>query len=83
MNELAVLKWHKEGCYAVAFAEVDPPISSPSGDGQESTMAQELVTAKMSLALKTVQQERNEKAQLTHWLAAGSKDGKVSLWDIY
>ncbi|QIW99373.1 hypothetical protein AMS68_004891 [Peltaster fructicola] len=23
MKELAVLKWHKEGCYAVAFAELD------------------------------------------------------------
>ena len=26
---------------------------------------------------------RRDKALLTHWLAAGSKDGKVSLWDIY
>ena len=30
-----------------------------------------------------VQRRRDEKAQSTHWLAAGSKDGKISLWNIY
>lgn len=83
LNELAVLKWHKEGCYAVAFAEIDPPLSPPSDGGQLLTTENELVTSQKTSAVKTVQQERNEKAQSTHWLAAGSKDGKVSLWDIY
>lgn len=31
----------------------------------------------------SLQQRREMKAQATHWLAAGSKDGKVSLWDVY
>lgn len=85
MNELAVLKWHKEGCYAVAFADIDPvsPSSSSStGDGMQTT-GHEPVTTPQSSALMTVERQRNEKAQSTHWLAAGSKDGKVSLWDIY
>ncbi|KAF2208922.1 hypothetical protein CERZMDRAFT_48208 [Cercospora zeae-maydis SCOH1-5] len=69
-KELAVLKWHKEGCYAIAFADV---ISHESG-GESDVLAQRQMTAA---------EKRDEKARTTHWLAAGSKDGKVSLWDIY
>jgi hypothetical protein len=71
MKELAVLKWHGEGCYAVSFAEVL--------DGQESEGSDRDVV-KTNL---TVAEKREEKARSTHWLAAGSKDGKVSLWEIY
>lgn len=72
MKELAVLKWHKEGCYATAFAEIlDDPTKVADDD---STVAQRQLT---------VSQQRAVKSQITHWLAAGSKDGKVSLWDIY
>jgi len=73
MKELAVLKWHKEGCYATAFAEIlnDQPRASMNDDG---------TVARREL---TVAQQRAFKSQSTHWLAAGSKDGKVSLWDIY
>ena len=83
LNELAVLKWHKEGCYAVAFAEIDPLLSAPSEDGHVLAAGNELVMVQKPVAVTTVQREREEKARLTHWLAAGSKDGKVSLWDIY
>lgn len=68
-KELAVLKWHKEGCYAIAFADVT---SHESSDEQSLTQKQ-----------MTVAEKRDQKARTTHWLAAGSKDGKVSLWDIY
>lgn len=71
MKELAVLKWHKDGCYSVAFGEVNPP-SGPSSTED---------TGERSLA--AVQNQRNHRIQQTHWLAAGSKDGKISLWDIY
>ncbi|KAK4494380.1 hypothetical protein PRZ48_014678 [Zasmidium cellare] len=67
MKELAVLKWHKEGCYALAFADVGGV--EKSGEGEEGTM--------------TVAEQRKHTAKTTHWLAAGSKDGKVSLWEIY
>ena len=71
LKELAVLKWHKEGCYATAFAEILDGQSGTSNDG---------AVARREL---TVAQQRAFKTQSTHWLAAGSKDGKVSLWDIY
>lgn len=86
MKELAVLKWHKEGCYAVAFGEVDPPssqsasqiVEADGSDGQEPT--QEEPPTK---SIAAVHQQRFQKIQQTHWLVAGSKDGKISLWDIY
>lgn len=63
-----MLKWHKEGCYAVAFADV---VEEKAGEGTE-------VVKKMG-----VKEERLWKAKTAHWIAVGSKDGKVSLWDIY
>lgn len=74
MIELAVLNWHKVGCYATAFATVEQAADPEQTDSQ--------AIAKKSL-VGTVQQRRDHKAQTTHWLAAGAKDGKVSLWDIY
>lgn len=77
MRELAVLKWHKEGCYALCFADVDPNMADAenTSDQGQSQVA--------TLTHPTAEQKRNRKAQTTHWLAAGAKDGKVSLWDIY
>lgn len=74
VKELAVLKWHKEGCYSVAFADVDVEEREGKGDGtalvkRDGTM--------------TVKEERLWKSKTAHWIAVGSKDGKVSLWDIY
>lgn len=74
MKELAVLKWHKEGCYAVSFAEVLDTPKEETREGKE--------VVKRNTAL-TVKEERILKAKMTHWIAVGSKDGKVSLWDIY
>ncbi|PHH60300.1 hypothetical protein CDD81_1890 [Ophiocordyceps australis] len=31
----------------------------------------------------TVKQRRIRQAKAVHWIAAGAKDGKVSLWDVY
>lgn len=96
MKELAVLKWHQDGCYAAAFAEV--AIDSAGANDNPPTMATEsrsqlhkrsehedahLMRRTEGSSLAAVQQQRNQKAQRTHWLAAGSKDGKISLWDIY
>ncbi|KAF8853719.1 WD domain-containing protein [Acephala macrosclerotiorum] len=74
MKELAVLKWHKEGCYAVSFADV----VEETREGDEG--GKELVNRTTAL---TVKEERLLKAKTAHWIAVGSKDGKVSLWDIY
>lgn len=72
MKELAVLKWHKVGSYATAFADVN-----------EQKHEQDAFSAKEQSALEVIRYERSMKAQRTHWLAAGDKDGKISLWDVY
>jgi WD40 repeat protein len=74
MKELAVLKWHKEGCYAAAFAEVLDGGAVDVDDSKDSTGRGQALT---------VSQQRLARSKATHWLAAGSKDGRVSLWDIY
>lgn len=79
MKELAVLKWHQEGCYAVAFAETLE--RNTSCDHDLGLQQDNSSLTKSTLAL--LKSERDNKAQKTHWLAAGGKDGKISLWDIY
>ena len=76
MKELAVLKWHKEGCYAAAFAEV-------LKEGRDSSVDETGESAGGRGQALTVSQQRLARSKATHWLAAGSKDGRVSLWDIY
>ena len=81
MKELAVLKWHKEGCYALDMATIDPT-PAPTSDGADP--AEMPTSRQLTRGIQgSVQQQRDHKAQTTHWLAAGAKDGKVSLWDIY
>ena len=67
LKEVAVLKWHKEGVYSTAFAE----ILTPEEAGH------------ISKAVNKRQMERDEQTRLKHWVAAGAKDGKVSLWEIF
>lgn len=92
MKELAVLKWHKDGCYAVAFGDtenISPSVSSsrdsaeidPDNPGSNAT--EQTAVKPPDYSLTAVQQQRNQKVKQTHWLAGGSKDGKISLWDIY
>lgn len=81
MKELAVLKWHKEGCYSVAFASIhDSSVQNGACLAEKGLDETSLITMTNSLSVK---EQRLRKAKTTHWLAAGSKDGKLSLWDIY
>ncbi|KAL2407934.1 ASTRA-associated protein 1 [Exophiala dermatitidis] len=88
LKELAVLKWHKVGCYATAFADihiVPDKITSVGESNFDSTVSpgtSHAVTSSVS-ALDMIKRQREERARMTHWLAAGGKDGKISLWDIY
>jgi WD40 repeat protein len=95
MKELAVLKWHKDGCFATTFAKINFILAKHAEKIEasnftlesEPTQEQQPLSAE-SIAIGSsshcvVSQRREYKAQTTHWLAAGSKDGKVSLWDIY
>ena len=88
LKELAVLQWHKVGCYAVAFAGVDdvnttqPPVKAPAETAQQSPAdANSLVHIQRDGM--SVKDRRIHRARAAHWVAAGAKDGKISLWDIY
>lgn len=83
LKELAVLKWHQDGCYSVAFADIFSngvhETSSEAGQDQALVASRDSTNS----ALEVIRQQRGIKAQMTHWLAAGGKDGKISLWEIY
>lgn len=97
LKEVAVLKWHQAGCYAVAFAEIDPPkdedlkhnpVGPESGaaeqsDKEESKQETRSLAVIPKLVELTVREKRIEEVKSAHWLAAGSKDSKISLWDIF
>ncbi|EPE10718.1 wd repeat-containing protein [Ophiostoma piceae UAMH 11346] len=99
MKELAVLKWHQQGCFAVAFAPVAGDEQGPTdpgtvdGDTQPPTTASAAMSAAMSSSgslMKargsrevSVKERRLRHAVMAHWLAVGSKDSKLSLWDIF
>jgi ASTRA-associated protein 1 len=83
LKELAVLKWHQDGCYSVAFADIlmlDRQEMSHGTDEDEMAM---IPKTSPGSALDIIKHQRSVKARMTHWLAAGGKDGKISIWDIY
>ncbi|KAK1759239.1 ASTRA-associated protein 1 [Echria macrotheca] len=93
MKEVAVLKWHREGCYAVAFASVEdasPPTTTigetsktkGEGEGEGGEEGGEILVVP-KLVDMSLRQKRIRHARTAHWLAAGSKDGRVSLWDVF
>ncbi|KAI2619159.1 WD40 repeat-like protein [Hypoxylon sp. NC1633] len=96
MSELAVLKWHGVGCYAVAFATltdeqtsdfVKPYVSDAESRGKPEEVEDNgdavVMTAAPKRSQLNVKDRRIKMAKEAHWLAAGCKDGKISLWDIY
>lgn len=78
LKEVAVLKWHKEGVYAVGFSEIleaeDIRYGSEEGCGE---------VVRRETGLGKLQRQREEKMQIKHWVAAGAKDGKVSIWEVF
>ncbi|KAF2129470.1 WD40 repeat-like protein [Dothidotthia symphoricarpi CBS 119687] len=74
LKEVAVLKWHKEGVYAVDFGAV-------LGDGDVRGGGQEV--CRKETGLGKLQRQREEQMQRKHWVVAGAKDGKVSLWEVF
>jgi hypothetical protein len=89
------LKWHKEGCHSVSFAGTTLATANSTENKTESSVTGSKVTepetesqntaivSTHAPSTLTVKQRRERKTRDTHWLAAGSKDGKVSLWDIF
>jgi WD40 repeat protein len=78
VREVAVLRWHQEGCYAVGFAHV----KSEEDSTNKSTSLESRGQVDDGVIL-SVAERRDAAARNAHWLALGSKDGKVSLWDIF
>lgn len=87
-----MLKWHREGVYAVDFGEVfGMPEGSTEGRSRDEEVGERgkstaLTTVGIGTELgiiSTVGQERLRKVRDTHWVAVGGKDGKVSLWDVF
>ncbi|KAF2265842.1 WD40 repeat-like protein [Lojkania enalia] len=92
LKELAVLKWHNQGVYAVDFGQIlDRPnfgssannasLDEPLNDGQSSQPTSHGLQKVTGLG--RLQQQREEQIQMRHWIAAGAKDGKVSLWEVF
>ena len=79
LKEVAVLKWHKEGVYAVDFGEIlEAENLREKGHGEEKD-----VMMKRETGLGKLQRQREQQMQLKHWVVAGAKDGKVSLWEVF
>jgi hypothetical protein len=75
-----VLQWHKEGVYAVDFAEVlqvGGLVREEEGGDGEGEMVRK------TTGLGKLQKQREQAMQLKHWVVAGAKDGKVSLWEVF
>ncbi|KAJ6789659.1 hypothetical protein PWT90_08673 [Aphanocladium album] len=97
LNELAVLKWHQVGVYAAAFAGIRTELQETSASENMENSMQSLQAAHRNISEAliskpggalgthgmTVKERRLHHAKHTHWLVAGAKDGKLSLWDIY
>lgn len=95
LSELAVLKWHDVGCYAIAFAAVgsgsgggdggsfSATTGGSEGDKEEPSALQGGAAVSRVGDELSMKDRRIRQAKEAHWLAAGSKDGKISLWDIY
>ncbi|KAF1846632.1 WD40 repeat-like protein [Cucurbitaria berberidis CBS 394.84] len=80
LKEVAQLKWHKEGVYAVGFGEM-LQVQHLTREKETDDQAEEIV--KRETGLGKLQRQREEQMQLKHWVVAGAKDGKASLWEVF
>jgi WD40 repeat protein len=78
LKEVGVLKWHKQGVYAVDFASV---LAREDVDKGDEVGAGEV--EKRETGLGKLQRQREKDVQTRHWVVAGGKDGKVSLWEVF
>ncbi|ETS73633.1 hypothetical protein PFICI_14579 [Pestalotiopsis fici W106-1] len=83
MKELAVLKWHQVGCYTVTFVDMEVSATQERIEVPKNESDGESTAIMPSSKDLTVKERRIKQAKEAHWLAAGSKDGRISLWDIY
>ena len=81
INTMSTYNWHREGCNAVAFGEID---NNPGHDTDPPPYeTNPAFPTHRPNTLGAMLQQRAEKVQKTHWLAVGSKGGQISLWEMY
>jgi WD40 repeat protein len=85
LKEMAVLKWHKEGVYAVHFGHILDPeeVNGKSSGAPNAESVEDAGIVKKETGLSRLQRQREESMQFKHWVVAGAKDGKVSLWEVF
>ena len=92
LTELAVLKWHRVGVYAVDFADISVRAAPKDMFMRREGEEMDAITTKgagvedvdrVEDFMKRLERQREEKVGEKHWIVAGGKDGKVSLWEIY
>ncbi|KAL5118092.1 Astra associated protein 1 Asa1 [Pleosporales sp. CAS-2024a] len=88
LKEIAVLKWHKEGVYAVDIAKIlqDGDLrrhDSDSDSDSDNNAGDDDMVARRETGLGRLQKQREEAMQRKHYIAAGAKDGKISLWEVF
>lgn len=83
LKEVAVLKWHKEGVYAVAFGKIMDAVDLEHHEQDIPGQAVNGEVTKRETGLSKLQRQREKKMQVKHWIAAGAKDGKISLWEVF
>ena len=92
LTELAVLKWHRVGVYAVDFADISVRAAPKDMFMRREGEEMDAITTKgagvgdvdrVEDFMKRLERQREGKVREKHWIVAGGKDGKVSLWEIY
>lgn len=82
LKEVAVLKWHNEGVYAVCFGEVLAR-EDVARAAEKPLEEHKAAGVRRETGLAKLQRHREEAVQTKHWVAAGAKDGRVSLWEVF
>ncbi|KAK7188196.1 hypothetical protein DPSP01_014803 [Paraphaeosphaeria sporulosa] len=83
LKEVAVLKWHKEGVYAVDFGVVLGQEDVEKSVEEQKALEEGAEVVRRETGLAKLQRHREEAVQMKHWVAAGAKDGRVSLWEVF
>lgn len=81
LHLVTVLRWRKDGCTVIAFADV----ALNSGRGAKSQAYESDTDSfhRLETTLGGLLRQRAEKVNKTHWLAVGTKKGQICLWDVY
>lgn len=83
LKEVAVLMWHQSGVYAVDFGEVLAKEDVEESAEKQAVTGDGTEVVKKETGLAKLQRQRQKAVQMKHWVAAGAKDGRVSLWEVF